>query len=314
MLHGSRCASWNLAMEVGTEVMRRQLRAAFEISDVREARRYLDSVAIPSAALSKVSTVDIVQKDLKGAWFIPPGIDSGLSTLYLHGGGYSFYPRGFYNNLAALVALSTKSQLFAPDYRLSPEHKFPAQLEDAVTAYQWLLQKGVDAKKLVVLGDSAGGNLALALLLTLRNLKLPSPGMAVCLSPATDFQSTAAVAQANAEYDWITAEMALRWSGWFCSPEERSNPLVSPLNANLTGLPPIYIQAGASEILLPGIEEFARRAKQQGADVTLEIWPGMNHDFQAFGYDVPQSMEALQRIGEVVTSRLVGSNSHTAVP
>jgi acetyl esterase/lipase len=116
----------------------------------------------------------------------------------------------------------------------------------------------------------------------------------------------------NSEFDWITPDMALRWADWFCSPAQRGDPLVSPVNADLTRLPPIYIQAGGSEILLPGIQEFVSRAKQQGADVSLEIWPEMNHDFQAFGYDVPQSAEAIQRIGEVIATRLAQTNGRPA--
>ena len=289
-------------MELGTEVLSRQLSAAFETSDVKEARKYIDSLMIHSAALSKVSTANVVQDNLRGTWFVPRDIDFSFLTLYLHGGGYSFYPKSFYDNLAALVALSTGSKLFSAEYRLSPEHKFPAQLEDAANAYQWLLQQGTDPKKLLVLGDSAGGNLTLALLLYLRDSKLPPPALAICLSPATNFQGSATGVATHSDYDWITLDMGLKWSDWFCPPAERSNPLVSPVCADLTNLPPIYIQAGASEILLPDIQEFVKRAKQQGADVTLEIWPDMNHDFQAFGYDVPQSMEALQRIGEVAMS------------
>ncbi len=304
MRFGPRCASWNFAMEVGTEIMKRQLRAAFEMENAVEARSYLDSIALRFSALSKVSIAKAVANHVKGTWFTPADNDSGLTILYLHGGGYSFYPRGFYDNMAALIALSAGSRVFAAEYRLSPEYRFPAQLEDATAAYEWLLGEGVEAERLIVLGDSAGGNLTLALLLSLRGSKLPPPALAVCLSPATDFQATGAAA--DPDFDWITMEMALQWADWFCSAEERSNPLVSPVNADLRNLPPIYIQAGGAEILLPGIEEFVRRARQQGADVTLETWPEMNHDFQAFGNDVPQSAEAIRRIGEVIASRLAG--------
>jgi acetyl esterase/lipase len=292
-------------MELGTEILKRQLLTAFEMADVDQARSYLDSLNLHSPALSRVSTSNVINDNLKGTWFVPENADSGFSILYLHGGGYSFYPRSFYNNLAALIALSARSRLFALDYRLSPEHKFPAQLQDAIRAYEWLLGEGTDAERMIVVGDSAGGNLALALLLSLRSSKLPPPALAICLSPATDFQGTDTEAPRNPERDWITLGMAMQWADWFCSPAQRSDPLVSPLYADLKGLPPIYIQAGGSEILLAGIEEFVRRAKQQGADVTLETWPEMNHDFQAFGYDVPQSAGAIRRIGEVIASRLV---------
>jgi len=308
MRFGPRCASWNFAMEVGTEIMKRQLRAAFEMADAVQARSYLDSIALYSSELSKVSTAKVIRNNLKGTWFTPRNADSGLTILYLHGGGYSFYPRSFYDNLSALIALSAGSRLFAAEYRLTPEHRFPAQLEDATAAYEWLLGEGVEAERLIVLGDSAGGNLTLALLLSLRGSKLPPPALAICLSPATDFGEPDAAAPVDPDCDWITMEMALQWADWFCSPGERGDPLVSPVNADLRGLPPIYIQAGGAEILLPGIAEFVRRARQQGADVTLETWPEMNHDFQAFGNDVPQSAEAIRRIGEVIAMRLAGKH------
>jgi len=304
-------------MELGTEVLRRQLRAAFKLPGVAEARLYLDSLAIRSPALPHVRitsvTHDVTQSNFNGTWVAPRNTNPESLVLYLHGGGYSFYPRSSYNNMAALLALSTNSKLFMPDYHLSPVYKFPAQLQDAIHAYKWLLSEGTDPKKLVVLGDSAGGNLTLALLLSLRDAHLPLPALAVCFSPATDFQSPAAMLSTPTQLDWITQEMALQWADWFCTPAERSNPLVSPVLADLTHLPPIYIQAGGAEILLPGIQQFAKQAKLQGADVTLEIWPEMNHVFQAFGYDVPQSMAALKRVREVIALRMARTYKQPAI-
>jgi acetyl esterase/lipase len=309
---GPRCASWNLAAELGTEILKRHLQAAFGMRDVNEARSYLDSLAQPSRALSQVRTTNVVEENFKGSWVLPDNANCDVTILYLHGGGYSFYPRSFYDNLAAMIALAARSRIFALDYRLSPEYKFPAQLEDATNAYRWLLGQGADPRRLAVAGDSAGGNLTLALLLSLRDSKLPLPALAVCLSPAVDFEGRDAGAPGSSEYDWITQPMALQWADWFCTEQQRSDPLVSPLHADLRGLPPIYIQAGGSEILLPGIQTFVQRAREQGADVVLEIWEAMNHDFQALGEDVPQSAEAIRRIGEVVASRLRQKNEQPA--
>lgn len=309
---GPRCASWNLAAELGTEVMRRQLLAAFEMQDVREARRYLDSIGVRSRALSKVAITSLAGENFKGSWVTPKGIEPEATILYLHGGGYSYYPKSFYDNLAAMIALSAKARLFALDYRLSPEFRYPAQLEDASNAYRWLLSRKADPGKLVVVGDSAGGNLTLALLLWLRDSRLPPPGLAVCLSPATDFGASEAGAPVSSKYDWITLPMAMQWADWFCTQEQRRDPLVSPVNADLRGLPPIYVQAGGAEILLPSIELFVRRGKAQGADIVLESWPGMNHDFQAFGDDVPQSAEAIRRIGEVIAAHMARKNARPA--
>ena len=129
-LKGPRCASWNLAMEVGTEIARRQLLTAFEMGNVEEARSYLDSLAVDSAATSRVAISKVIQDTFQGSWFIPKAGNPERVILYLHGGGYAFYPRGFYDNLSALIAISANAKVFALDYRLTPEHRFPAQLVD----------------------------------------------------------------------------------------------------------------------------------------------------------------------------------------
>lgn len=308
---GPRSAQWNLAMEAVTELAKRQLGVAFATPEVERARQFLATIEVRSQALTKVRTQEISEGELRGTWFFPQRVYPDMSILYLHGGGYSFYPRNFYDNLSAQIALAAAAKVFALDYRLSPEHKFPAQLEDAMRAYRWLLQKGADPGRMVLAGDSAGGNLAMALLLRLRDSGVAMPALTVCLSPATDFAEESAWAPAESEFDWITPAMALRWVDWFCTKEQRNDPLVSPINADLRGLPPIYIQAGGYEILLAGMQEFVRRAEAQGADVVLEIWPEMNHDFQAFGENVPESMEAMARIGEVIASRVArGAREH----
>lgn len=298
-LCGPRAPSWNLETEVVIEIARRQLLTAFEMNDVAKARQYLDSFSVSSSVISGVQFSEFQQEDFHGAWVTPPAPIPNRTILFLHGGGYAFYPRGFYDSMSAMIALEAKSKLFALDYRLAPEHRFPAQLMDASAAYLWLLDAGVNPKDLVVIGDSAGGNLTLALLLSLRDAKIPLPVLAVCLSPATDFGATV-LNLSRADLDWITPQMALQWADWFCDSTQRANPLISPVNADLMGLPPIYIQAGGVEILLPPMQVFAERAEKQGIDVSIDIWPEMPHDFAAFGYGVPQSAEALNRIGRVI--------------
>jgi epsilon-lactone hydrolase len=289
-------------MEVGTQVLRRQLAIAFKIRDVRESRRYLNSSTI-GPEVPEVRITRVAHSQFQGSWFIPNSIEPGVTLLYFHGGGYSFYPRG-YTGFIALLGLATKSRTFALDYRLSPEHRFPTQLEDALHAYRWLLET-TSREELVVAGDSAGGNLALALLLAARDAKLALPALAILLSPATGFQDeNSMLAGAAAAYDWIDPRMVERWANWFCDSTERKNLLVSPILADLRHLPPIYIQAGRDEILFPTIQAFANRAKDQGADIELESWDYMNHVFQVFGPEVSQSAEALRRIGQMIDGRV----------
>ena len=222
----------------------------------------------------------------------------GATVLYIHGGGFSFYPWA-YDNFIALIALAAKSRMFVPEYRLSPEYKFPAQLEDALAAYRWLLQAVTDPDLLVIGGDSAGGNLTLALLVAARESNLPLPSLAFALSPPTDFELTEF---RNEEYDWIDSRMLLKWVDWYCDSAERRNPLISPLHADLRGLPPIYLQAGRAEVLYDSIRHFADHARSQGGNIALETWDDMNHDFQMFGPYAPQSADALRRLGEVIAA------------
>jgi epsilon-lactone hydrolase len=308
-LKGPRLPGWNWFVELATEVLRRQTLAALRMADVKEARRYLDSTVISSPALSEIRITPVVQEKFRGSWFAGKSTEPRVSVLYFHGGGYSFYPQA-YTNFIALITLAAKSRTFALDYRLSPEHRFPAQLEDALNAYRWLLEDGADPDRLIFAGDSAGGHLTLALLLAARESKLPLPALAVALSPPTDFETDLT---GKGDFDWIEKPMLDQWADWFCDSAERRNPLVSPLWADLRGLPPIYIQAGRAEILYASIQAFADRAQKQGADVVLETWENMTHDFQMFGLDSPQSAEALRRIGQVIEVRVRGQKNMETV-
>lgn len=301
MLKGPRRPGWNWFVEVATRMAKKQINTAFKIRDVQEARRYLDSVVFSSSALSEVTIRYAVHEKFRGSWFSRKNAESPVTVLYFHGGGYSFYPQA-YASFIAQITLAAKSRTFALDYRLSPEHRFPAQLDDALNAYQWLLESGTDPDNLILAGDSAGGNLTLAVLLQARDLKLPLPALAIALSPPTNFDSEIV----SNDFDWIDKPAFLQWRYWFCDPAQCRNPLVSPLWADLRNLPPIYIQAGNTEILYDSIRAFADHGKNQGADVVLESWEDMNHDFQIFGHEAWQSADALRRIGEVIDARVRG--------
>ncbi len=306
--NGPRRPDWNWTMELSTQVLRNQLAAGFAMSDIEQSRRYLDSLVIHSSVLSQVRITPYRGENFGGSWFVANGTAPGTTLLYLHGGGFAYYPKA-HANLIAMVTLAARSRTFALDYRLTPEHRFPAQLEDAQNAYQWLLDEGADPNDVVIAGDSAGGNMALATLLVARDRGLPMPKLAVALSPPTDFEAAAVIEGCrtslvdNEEFDWINRDMLLKWADWYCSPAQYRNPYVSPFYADLRGLAPIYIQAGRAEILYDSIEAFAVRAKREGADVTLDSWDGMNHDFQMFGARVPQSADALQRLGQALSSK-----------
>ncbi len=233
---------------------------------------------------------------------MPHHVGAGPTVLYLHGGGYALYVRS-YDNLIARFALAAKARTFALDYRLTPEHAFPAQLQDALGAYEWLLGQQLAAQDVIVAGDSAGGNLALALLLALRDRAQPMPRLAICLSPWVDLSNSDPSIVRNARYDWVDKRMPKQWAAWFCNGTEPAQPLVSPVHAELHGLPRIYIQAGGAELIIDSIQAFAGRAREHGVQLELEIWPTMIHDFQAFGKACLYARDAWLRIREVVSQR-----------
>jgi epsilon-lactone hydrolase len=299
MRKGPHLPSWSWFVELCTQVLKVQVNGALEMRDVHDARRYLNSVVVTSPALSGVSITRVSERNIKGKWFKAKGRIGDVTLLYFHGGGYSYYPRP-YENVIALITQSARAQTFALDYSLTPENRYPAQLYEALDAYRWFLDSGTDPSSLVVAGDSAGGNLALVLLLAARASKLPQPALAIALSPPTDFEAEIT----DNDFDWINRQALVQWADWFCGPGERRDPLVSPIRAKLHGLAPIYIQAGRSEVLFDSIQDFAHYAQTQAADVVLESWKEMPHVFQVFGPDAPPSAEALRRIGEMVDARV----------
>ncbi|MFZ4462962.1 MAG: alpha/beta hydrolase [Bacteroidales bacterium] len=298
LFKGARFPNWSWSLETSMHFLKTQTDIAFDMPNHADGREYQDSLLFKSSAIGRVN-IETLQSPVKGHWYEPKSEKNEVTLLYLHGGGYTYYSKA-HENIIALVTLAASSRTFAPDYRLTPEHPFPAQLEDALAAYRWLLDTGIVPEQLVIAGDSAGGNLTLTLLLAIRNAGLPFPAGAICIAPWTDLSNPGESMRTNDSHDWITERMAKRWADWFCQGKDASNPLISPVHADLKGLPPIYIQAGSAEILYDMICVFEKEAKKQGADVTLDVWPNMIHDFQAFGDLVTESREALQRIGEMV--------------
>jgi epsilon-lactone hydrolase len=323
LIHGPLLPGWSWTLEVGTHFLRRQTKKAFDMQDIRAGREFEDSLTFTSPAMAQVTIEpasiplsngkkpgDVNGRQIQGSWFTPLESTPQAVMLYLHGGGYAYYSK-FHDNLIALVTLAANCKTFALDYRLSPEHPYPAQLDDALAAYRWLLESGISPDKMIVAGDSAGGNLALALLLALRDAQSPLPSLAVCLSPWTDMGNSGESMENNQFFDWPQKRMPEKWAEWLCNGSNPQNPLLSPIHADLHGLPHIFLQAGESEILFDMIRQFTENAKRQRADVVLEVWENMNHDFQAYGDGTPQSREALSHIGRVVRQYALGLPEET---
>jgi len=236
-------------------------------------------------------------------WQIPPGAHESRTILYFHGGGYIMGSPHFTRSLSVKLAAATGMRALSVDYRLAPEHPFPAGVDDCVAAYRWLLESGVDSRYIVVAGDSAGGYLTVQTLLRARAHDLDLPACAICLSPATDLALTGPSYLSNAPTDPVLADLGIFW--WVeahLAGADPYDPAVSPLFADLAGLPPILIQVSTTEMLLDDARMFHKKAADMGVDVSLQTWEDTVHVFQAF--DLPEAAEAIDRIREF-TARFV---------
>ena len=236
-------------------------------------------------------------------WIAAADADPGRTLLYLHGGGYMLGSVATHRNLAGRIAREARARCLSLDYRLAPEHPFPAAVEDALAAYRWLLGSGADPARLAIAGDSAGGGLTLATLVSLRDAGDPLPACAVCLSPLTDLEGTGDSVR-TADDPLISDSSAIRgMTETYLQGGDPRDPRASPLHADYAGLPPLLIQVGTREVLLDDSTRVADRARAAGVDVSLEVEEGLIHVWPLFGPDVPESRASVERIGEFVRER-----------
>jgi len=239
-------------------------------------------------------------------WQIIPEAMEECVLLYFHGGGMVLMSPKSHRLLTIELAKVSKMRVLSVDYRLAPEHPYPAQLEDCVKAYNWLLSKGYKPENIVIAGDSAGGNLTLTTLIKLRDENISLPRGAIALSPATDYTENIKTFYENAETDPILADIGIFW--WitsFLAGADPSDPLISPVLADLKGLPPILIQVSTSEMLYDNSTRFIERAKDAGVRAVLQEWKDTIHVFQGLGlHDLPEAREAIDKIGEFIQSLL----------
>ena len=237
-------------------------------------------------------------------WVVAAGARDDRALLYLHGGGYCIGSINTHRTLAADLSRAAGVRVLVIDYRLAPEHPFPAAVDDAVAAYRFLLDAGYDRRRLAIAGDSAGGGLTAATLLALREQDVPLPACAALLSPWLDLSQSGDSMRRCAELDPMVQRDGLqRMAEAYLAGKPAETPLASPLFADLRHLPPLLIHVGTAETLLDDSTRFAARAKDAGVDATLEVWDDMIHVWHAFGM-LPEARDAQARVGEFLRRHL----------
>ena len=234
-------------------------------------------------------------------WVSTPGVAQDRVVMYLHGGGYIIGSMRTHRSPLAYLSRVSDSRVLGLNYRLAPEHPFPAAVEDSVAAYRWLLAEGISPQRIVIGGDSCGGGLTIATLVALKYFGYPMPAGGISHSGWTDLAHTGGSFQTKAELDPILDfEMIEGMATAYLGDRPRTTPLASPYYADLSGLPPLLVQVGTAEILLDDSLRLADKAKESGVDVTLEVWDDMPHVWQAFASFLPEARQALESCGEFI--------------
>lgn len=242
---------------------------------------------------------NVVADGVPCQWALPDGAGPGRVLVYFHGGGYCFCSVSSHRKVVGHLAKAAGCRALNVGYRLAPEHPYPAAVTDALAAYRWLLARGADARRVIVGGDSAGGGLAVALLLKLRDEGLPSPAAGVLLSPWADLAMTGQSLTTRAEADVRQDAAGTTWCAQqYLSGHDPRDPYASPLYGDLTGLPPLYIQAGDWDILVDDAHRLAAKARRCGVDVRLDLFPEMPHAHQLWAGTMPEADDAVARVGD----------------
>jgi len=252
-----------------------------------------------------VVVADVTAGGVPAHWVAAPGADAGRVLLFLHGGGYELGSLRSDGELAARLGRASGMRVLFPEYRLAPEHPFPAAIDDVLAAWRWLrTDQGLSGSSLAVAGDSAGGGLAVALLVATRDAGEAMPAAAVLMSPTVDLTSSGASMTERADQDPISTPAMLRQlASDYLAGADPKTPLASPLFASLSGLPPLLVLVGTADVLLSDSERLAAAAAEAGVDVTLEVGEGLPHVYPLM-LGTPEAAEATDQIGKFLQARV----------
>jgi acetyl esterase/lipase len=243
---------------------------------------------------------------LPGEWVDGPWANTDRVVLFLHGGAFVMGSPASHRELAARISAVGGARVLSPDFRLAPEHAFPAALEDTKWAYRWLLDQGNTPSRIAIGGESSGGGLALQALLSMKQERMDLPGAALFLSPVTDWIALDGESYSTrAAVDPLLSPSQCRHTAsLYAGQAAEEEPLLQPTRLDLSGLPPMWIQVGDHEVLLSDAERLARRAGEAGVEVDFRVWPGMWHVFQATARFVPEARASIEELGRFLRNKI----------
>jgi len=295
------------AMQQVIDALRKQQKASGSHAPptLEERRADFAPGGRPHPMPDDVVVADVTADGVPAHWVAAPGADAGRVLLFLHGGGYELGSLRSDGELAARLGRASGMRVLFPEYRLAPEHPFPAAIDDVLATWRWLrTDQDLSATSLAVAGDSAGGGLAVALLVATRDAGEAMPPAAALMSPTVDLTSSGASMTERADQDPISTPAMLRqFASDYLAGADPKNPLASPLFASLSGLPPLLVQVGTADLLLSDSERLATAATEAGVDVTLEIGEGLPHVYQLM-LGTPEAAEATGQTGTFLRGRV----------
>lgn len=273
--------------------------------DLPELRDLFEEWHLPTAEPAGVTYAEVDAGGVPSMWCIPVGCDDSRVIVFTHGGGYVVGSMHTHRKLAGHLAKAAGCRALVIDYRRAPENPHPAPVEDAVKAYRWLLDQGIQPGHISTCGDSAGGGMCTTMVLKARDEGLPLPAAVMPLSPWYDMEGKGASLDSNSAVDvLVQREILMNMAATFLGEASPSDPLANPLYADLEGLPPVLIQVGGDEGLLDDSHRFAERAKTAGVDVTVEVYPEMQHVFHFLAGRAPEADEAVSKLGAFAKSHM----------
>jgi len=292
--------------------MKRLIKMLKRMSEIATKKRLEDyrNAADQMVAIGEISEDTTIEEikvnEISSVWITAPEVAKDQVILYLHGGGYVGGSINNYKEFGARISRASDSRVLLIDYRLAPENPYPAALEDAIVAYKWLIDnEGINPKKIIIGGDSAGGGLTAVTLLKLRDLNITLPSAAVLLSPWTDLDVTGDSIRRNRRKDpIIDASETFFMADLYIGNNDPKNPYISPLYGDLKGVPPLFIQVGSHEIILDDSLRFAEVAKSAGVEITLDVWEEMFHGFQLLAAWAPEGEQAIEKMGEFIQKHI----------